>query len=1329
MKSADNIPDSNDAFQSEPLIQEKVKISFNENAKLCRHKEKPTKVSLRFLFRERTKLDLFLLCIGSAVAVVSGLSLPFLAVIMGSMTRSFVNTSILLEAPNTTVNTSSGLRLFSDMYSIDDFRASGNLRVLQSFSIGVFLLFSSTIQVLCFLTVSENLVSRMRKRYFRSILNKEMAWHDKNPQSGTFPTVIFDDFERIKEGIGDKVALAIQYTSQFFGGFFIAFFYDWRLTLIMMSLMPLIAFAGAFVGRLMSLSALREDKKYSKSMAILIEVLNTLPTVFAFNGQNGELSRFDCIMKSVYIGAGFAATFFVMFASLSLAFWIGTDFIVSGMMHPETLITVFFSVMMGSLALGRAGPQFTAVRTAQTAAVNFKECIDLEDNSKEEVCSINYNTLQSSSSLAISFKNVDFAYPSRQNLTVLRNVSMDVKAGESVALVGPSGAGKSSVFALLLGLYTPLNGKITIEGTSLATMNYSQIRRKVFGYVGQEPVLFNTSIKENLKWVCDSNVTDDTIVAACKKAQIHNTILQLPQGYDTIIGGSSTGITLSGGEKQRIAIARALLRKAPILLLDEATSALDSKNELLIQTNAGFEEWAADQKPTTIVIAHRLSTVNNVDRIFVMDNGQIVESGTHDELIAKKGVYFGMIENSRFIADGAEKQPNGVKIDKSELAENNQNSSAINSAIKLECIDNDHQVRWNRQKLEFKNERLLNDGRSSPNRETKYKTFSYRPNTEKTRLLNELKEANAKPGTFLQILSEARSEWVFLLTGTLFCLVQGCVFPIFSLFFTNIIETFTESSATEQQSRGHFWALMFLALGAIQAVCIFFQATLFGISSERFVRRLRVRLFSHILRMDLSFFDDPAHSPTKMCTRLATDTANVKSAVDYRLGSVIASFFSLLCGIIIALYYGWQMTIVLLALFPLAIIGQLFQTRYLKSKARENVNEFEQIGTIALEAISNIRTVKSLALEEKLAELFDSSINTLLYRSRWKAFVQGLTYGFASSIYYFLYAASFYFAILLIIKGILLPMDVLRTLFAISFTAGTFGFAGSYFPELLKAKFATGLVFKILHNRPKIFSDPYSKLPDNNSPNEPLSISVENVSFSYAQRREISILRNLTLKIDAGQTLGIVGLSGGGKSTLVRLLMRFYDPDSGSLKINGVDLREWDPIRLRSMIGWVGQEPTLFDRSIRENICYGMNKEVTNEELTEVIKCANIDQLIEELPQGLDTRVGEKGSQLSAGQKQRVALARALIRNPKLLLLDEATSALDTENEKSIQQAIELSAHGRTCIIVAHRLSTLSNADLIAVLDAGSVVEIGKASELYADGRLYRELAELQHVS
>ncbi|KAI1714514.1 ABC transporter transmembrane region domain-containing protein [Ditylenchus destructor] len=1290
MKSADNIPDSNDVFQSEPLLQDRVKSSFDENAKHRRHKEKPTKVPLLFLFRERTKLDSFLLCIGSAVAVLSGLSLPFLAVIMGSMTRSFVNASILLEAPNTTVNTSSGLRLFSDMYSINDFRASANIRVLQSVSIGVFLLFSSTIQVLCFLTVSENLVSRMRKRYFRSILNKEMAWHDKNPQSGTFPTVIFDDFERIKEGIGDKVALAIQYTSQFFGGFIIAFFYDWRLTLIMMSLMPLIACAGAFVGRLMSLSALREDKKYSKSMAILIEVLNTLPTVFAFNGQNGELSRyksslevarFDCIMKSVYIGAGFAATFFVMFASLSLAFWIGTDFIVSGAMHPETLITVFFSVMMGSLALGRAGPQFTAVRTAQIAAVNFKECIDSEDNSKEQVCSINDNTLQSSSALAISFNNVDFAYPLRHNLTVLRNVSIDVKAGESVALVGPSGAGKSSVFALLLGLYTPLNGKITIEGTPLATMNYPQMRRKLFGYVGQEPVLFNTTIKENLKWACNSNVTDETIVAACKIAQIHNTIMQLPQGYDTIIGGSSTGITLSGGEKQRVAIARALLRNAPILLLDEATSALDSKNELLIQANAGFEGWAAGQKPTTIVIAHRLSTVSNVDRIFVMDNGQIVESGTHDELIAKKGVYFGMIENSRFIADAAKQQPNGVNINKSELAENNQNNSAINSAIKLECSDNGHQVRWNREKLEFKNECLLKDGRSSSNRETKYKTFSYRPNTEKARLLNELKETNAKPGTFLQILNEARPEWVFLLTGILFCLVQGCVFPIFSLFFTNIIETFTESSATEQQNQGHFWALMFLALGAIQAVCIFFQATLFGISSERFVRRLRVRLFSHILQMDLSFFDDPAHSPTKMCTRLATDTSNVKS------------------------------------------------TRYLKSKSRENVNEFEQIGTIALEAISNIRTVKSLALEEKLAELFDSSINTLLYRSRWKAFVQGLTYGFASSIYYFLYAASFYFAILLIMKGILLPMDVLRTLFAISFTAGTFGFAGSYFPELLKAKFAIGLIFKILHSRPKIFSDPYSKLPDDNSLCEPLSISVENVNFSYAQRREISILRDLTLKIDAGQTLGIVGLSGGGKSTLVRLLMRFYDPDGGSIKVNGIDLRKWDPIKLRSMIGWVDQEPTLFDRSIRENICYGLNKEASNEELTEVIKCANIDQLIMELPQGLDTRVGEKGSQLSAGQKQRVALARALIRNPKLLLLDEATSALDTENEKSIQQAIELSAHGRTCIIVAHRLSTLSNADLIAVLDAGSVVEIGKPSELYADGRLYRELAELQHVS
>uniref|UniRef100_A0A915CTG1 ABC transmembrane type-1 domain-containing protein n=1 Tax=Ditylenchus dipsaci TaxID=166011 RepID=A0A915CTG1_9BILA len=534
----------------------------------------------------------------------------------------------------------------------------------------------------------------------------------------------------------------------------------------------------------------------------------------------------------------------------------------------------------------------------------------------------------------------------------------------------------------------------------------------------------------NLKWACDHTPTDDEVFEACRKAQVEKFVLRLPQGYNTIIGGSSLDVNLSGGEKQRIAIARALLKKASIL------------------------------------------------------------RSSHN--FAQKGL----------------------------------------KNVKLE-ISND---------VEKKS--LLNEI-EEPKLETKHVTKDSSENllTVTKRLQLELEQVKGKPSTFSKF---------------------------------NIIETFALLDLDEKRSRGHFWALMLLVLGIIQAVSIFGQAALFGLSSESFVRRLRVQLFGHLLCMDMEFFD-----PT------------IKSAIDYRLGSVCVSFVSLFCGLALALYYGWQMTIFLLLLFPLGLAGQSLQAKYLKSKAKKDVMEFETAGIIALEAISNMRTIKAMAMEDKLAELFDECLAKILKRSRWKGSAQALSYGFASCIYYFLYSGSFYFAIWLIMEKVLLPMDVLRTLFAISFTAGTFGFAGSYFPELIKAKFAAGLVFK-----------------------------------------------------------------------QAKLWAWLYDPTAGAIMIGGIDLRDWDPIK-----------------SIRDNICYGLEdkndsrsgvseKKFSQEAIVQAMKMANIDEFVLGLPQGLDTFVGEKGTQLSAGQKQRVAIARALIREPSILLLDEATSALDSKNEQLIQASL-----------------------------------------------------------
>jgi ATP-binding cassette subfamily B (MDR/TAP) protein 1 len=307
-----------------------------------------------------------------------------------------------------------------------------------------------------------------------------------------------------------------------------------------------------------------------------------------------------------------------------------------------------------------------------------------------------------------------------------------------------------------------------------------------------------------------------------------------------------------------------------------------------------------------------------------------------------------------------------------------------------------------------------------------------------------------------------------------------------------------------------------------------------------------------------------------------------------------------------------------------------------------------------------------------------------------------------------------------------MPMDVLRTLYAISFTAGSMGFASAYFPEYIKAKLAAGLIFKMLEENPAVDNLSDEGLRARNIQGH---VNFKNIIFSYPQRTEVQVLKGINVEAKPGETIALVGSSGCGKSTVVSLLERFYEPLSGEVSIDGTNIREYGLKDMRSQISLVSQEPILFDRSIKENIFYGLTEDEKSEQaLFEAARLANIHNFVAGLPDQYDTRVGEKGAQLSGGQKQRIAIARALIRNPKILLLDEATSALDTESEKVVQEALDRAREGRTCIVIAHRLSTIVNADCIAVVKDGVIIEKGTHSELMAQRGAYFALTEKQNA-
>ncbi|KAI6235217.1 P-glycoprotein-9 [Aphelenchoides besseyi] len=1273
-----------------PLLNKFRKKNDDETA------VKPQRVSLFQLWRFASKTDVCLVVLGSLVAVWTGISMPFLAIIIGGMSEAFVNATIATEFYWVPVELEGKWMFLGDIYKLDDFQASAMYRVWQSVIIGVLMFLAASTQVFCLMTACESMMSRLRKEFFKAVMRQNIAYFD-NKITGSMATKLFDDLERIREGTGDKVALAIQFSAQFLGGFAVAFTYDHKLTLIMMSFSPLLMGCGWFLSRLMAKAATIEAEKYAKAAIKAEEALSAIRTVYSFNAQDVECKRYEELLESakrdgytraVYVGAGLCATFLVMFGSYAMSFYIGTNYVVDGLITPQIMITVFFSVMIGSMSLGQAAPQFAVIGTALGTAASIYEVIDR----KPEIDSYSTEGVKPELSGRIKFQNVKFEYPSRPDVTVLDDISFEIEPNQTVAFVGSSGCGKSTICNLLLRYYNKTGGEILLDNTPIEQLNIAHLRKSI-ATVNQEPSLFNCDIKENIVYGSTEDVSDDQIRRACEQANA-GFISNLPKGLNTIVG--ERGVQLSGGQKQRIAIARALVRSPKILLLDESTSALDSESEAVVQQAL----YAAAESTTTIVIAHRLSTIKNVDRIFCVDNGKIVESGTHEELMELHGHYEKLITSQVFadLGDDVEEQTDAAPIQANTHSHNRQSVKSTSSS----GADSP-------RKSLFRNS--VADSSAEPSKD---------PVSEKKRLLNEAAEENAQPSDLLDILKFSRPEWFYLASGVLICIVEGCVFPVFSISFSNILElrsklcVFAGTDPVEKRKQGHNWALVFLLLGVIHGSAMFLHAILFGVSSERLTMRLRAALYRHFFSQNIGYFDATVHSTGRLCTRLASDAPNVKAAIDYRLGSVFAAVVSIVFGVFLAFYYNYKMAILVILIFPLGSVGHYFHARFFRGKSKEDANELEESGRTAIEAIDQIRTVQSLTLEERFYNRFAKHLEKPYQTYRIRARYQALSYGFASSIFYFLHATAFAFGVYLIIEYNERPMSVMRTLFAVSFCAGSIGFASAYFPEYAKARIAGGLIFKMLNEKPEF--DNASKYGRQLTSVDG-RIKLTDVDFRYPERANVEILKKMTLSIESGKTLAIVGPSGCGKSTIISLIERFYDPNYGTVEIDGVNLKEMSPQEIRSHIALVSQEPVLMDRTIRENILYGLDANtVTEEQLREVCEKANLSTLIEELPDKLETRVGSSGTMLSG------------VRNPRILLLDEATSALDSNSEKLVQEALERAAVGRTVIVVAHRLSTIVNATCIAVMKNGVVVEMGTHSELVAARGFYWELTEKQNI-
>ncbi|KAK7244404.1 hypothetical protein RIF29_39225 [Crotalaria pallida] len=544
-------------------------------------------------------------------------------------------------------------------------------------------------------------------------------------------------------------------------------------------------------------------------------------------------------------------------------------------------------------------------------------------------------------------------------------------------------------------------------------------------------------------------------------------------------------------------------------------------------------------------------------------------------------------------------------------------------------------------------------------------------------------------------------EVPFLLVGSIGAAVHGVVFPMYGLLVSSAISIFFKSPE-QLRKVSIFWSLLFVGLGFVILAATPLMRYFFGIAGGKLIERIRSLTFEKVVHQEISWFDDPANSSGAVGARLSTDASTVRSLVGNTLSLIVQNIATITAGLVIAFTANWILAFIVLALTPLFIMQGLIQIKFLRGFSTDAKVKYEEASQVANDAIGSIRTVAAFCAESKVMGMYRKKCEAPEKQGVRSGLVSGAGFRFSFLALYCSNALCFYIGSILVQHGKATFSEVFKVFFSLTMTAMTVSNSSSLAPDTNKAKDSAASIFEILDSKPVIDSSSTEGMTLETVAGD---IELRHVSFHYPTRPHIQIFKDLCLNIPAGKTVALVGESGCGKSTVISLLERFYNPDSGEILKDEVDIKKFRLSWLRQQMGLVGQEPILFNESIRANIAYGKEEGATEEE---IVAAANAHEFISSLPSGYDTSVGERGTQLSGGQKQRIAIARAKLKDPKILLLDEATSALDEESQHIVQDALDRVSVSRTTVVVAHRLTTIRGADIIAVMKNGVVAEKGR---------------------
>ena len=1246
------------------------------------------------------KCEIILMIFGTIAALGSGVAAPLMCYLFGDMANDFsavngddsvmdlMESLVNCKSEEEVIELAKGNQDMAFTYIIlyqqatalfEKFEDEIDTMVKKLLIIGASMFVAFGLSKFLWNYVGMRQMHHLKQKYFSIILRQEQGWFDAN-NAFEFSTKVQAQFEQISLGVGDKFGLTLQTISMMLTGLIIAFYKSWLLTLVMLAISPLIFMCVVFLVISLKKPMIGSRKSYEKAGGMAEEILYNIKTVASFSNFEFEINRFNKMIDLVHkfdeqkafrLGLSIGGTLFFIFLTFFVASLYSRKLLGDEVWNDNAgrifslgdIVTVVFSTLIAILSIGVTAPNLKIIQESAIASSDYFTLYEIEP--QMDLSQSIEKPPREQIKGKIEFKNVCFYYPSDPTKRkILDNLNITIEPGKKVALVGESGCGKSTTVNLLERLYEAVSGEVLIDGMDIKKYNLPYLR-SLIGYVQQEPVLFNKSIRENLifgrKEILEELGDTDTLIKnSLDEAYASEFVYNNKEGLDYIVG--IKGSKLSGGQKQRIAIARAILCEPKILILDEATSALDNKSEKEVQRAL---DNISQRNVTTVIIAHRLSTIKNADVIYAIKNGSVIESGNHESLLKKQGYYYGLVKSQ---IGQEEEEKNDIMSKK---------STSYHSLSK-------HESRINYKDIQKENDLIV-------------------------------EKEGVKHGEIFKLLKNNIHDVVLATIGSL---GAGAVTPTTGYVLSHVFINIVSGHYHQIWHKSLIWCFVFLGVAFGNGFCIFLKMWKLEKLGSVITCNMRKNIVRKYLSLHIAYFDIDNNSPGALLTKLSIDTTQLNSIVLTLVGDVLQTSGNLITGLIMDFIYDYRLALISLIFIPFIIFALVMVKDSILSPTKKKDNKTDiEAGAILSECVINTKTIFSFNFQKTAVDMYLSLILSESKNYIKNALVSGFFMGLGAFATYCCIATLIHFAKKYILNFSLTFNDFLFTVAPIMLMVAGISEGLNGISDYPKAKQAFISVFQTMRTEtliPPFLQDNEGKIIPENIKGK---IEFKNVTFAYPTKPDIDVLKNVSFVIEPGQSVGLVGYSGCGKSTIIQLIERFYDvvDGNGEVLIDDINVKDYNLYLLRKKIGLVSQEPVLFKRSVYENILYG-KLDASKEEVLEAAKAAVIEKFFNQ------EEMGTKEDPVSGGEKQRLAIARTFLKNPVILLLDEATSALYKESEKAVQASIDVLQKGRTSVAVAHRLSTIQNSDIILVMENGRLVEKGKHEELMALGKKYANL-------